>query len=188
MCWCPAFGRIKHFLRVKMFTVELCYKQLSLAGTTYATYCIIIIIIAKYVTFYHPRFWFNLDEFTLWRGEPIYDSSGAVRKSRWTSWAPVPNKPMVSVDVKQHFILCVQHFMPDMWGHWVPHHQTVYTRNSFQWRVSRLHVSSFFSRKHLTLLDNASEMSRIWWRNHSDATEEKGGDTGNTFIWSWRKC
>ena len=30
-------------------------------------------------------------------------SSGAVRKSRWTSWAPVPNKPTVSVDVKQHF-------------------------------------------------------------------------------------
>ena len=24
-------------------------------------------------------------------------------KSRWTSWAPVPNKPTVSVDVKQHF-------------------------------------------------------------------------------------
>ena len=30
-------------------------------------------------------------------------SSGAVWKSRWTSWAPVPNKPMVSMDVKQHF-------------------------------------------------------------------------------------
>ena len=24
-------------------------------------------------------------------------------KSRWPSWAPVPNKPTVSVDVKQHF-------------------------------------------------------------------------------------
>ena len=24
-------------------------------------------------------------------------------KSRWTSWAPVPNKPMVSVNIKQHF-------------------------------------------------------------------------------------
>ena len=23
--------------------------------------------------------------------------------SGWTSWAPVPNKPTVSVDVKQHF-------------------------------------------------------------------------------------
>ena len=34
---------------------------------------------------------------------PNYQSSGAVRKSRWTSWAPIPNKPMVSVDVKQHF-------------------------------------------------------------------------------------
>ena len=32
-------------------------------------------------------------------------SSGAVWKSRWTSWAPVPNKPTVSVDVKQHFII-----------------------------------------------------------------------------------
>ena len=30
-------------------------------------------------------------------------SSGTVWKSRWTSWAPVPNKPTVSVDVKQHF-------------------------------------------------------------------------------------
>ena len=30
-------------------------------------------------------------------------SSGAMSKSRWTSWAPVPNKPTVSVDVKQHF-------------------------------------------------------------------------------------
>ena len=35
--------------------------------------------------------------------EPEIQSSGAVRKSRWPSWAPVPNKPMVSVDVKQHF-------------------------------------------------------------------------------------
>ena len=25
-----------------------------------------------------------------------------MRKSRWPSWAAVPNKPMVSVDVKQH--------------------------------------------------------------------------------------
>ena len=30
-------------------------------------------------------------------------SSGAALKSRWPSWAPVPNKPTVSVDVKQHF-------------------------------------------------------------------------------------
>ena len=30
-------------------------------------------------------------------------SSGAVWKSRWPSWAPVPNKPTVSVDVKQHW-------------------------------------------------------------------------------------
>ena len=29
-------------------------------------------------------------------------SSGAVWKSRWPSWAPVPNKPTVSADVKQH--------------------------------------------------------------------------------------
>ena len=29
-------------------------------------------------------------------------SSGAVWKSRWPSWAPVPNKPTVSVDVKQY--------------------------------------------------------------------------------------
>ena len=30
-------------------------------------------------------------------------SSAAVWKSRWPSSAPVPNKPTVSVDVKQHF-------------------------------------------------------------------------------------
>ena len=30
-------------------------------------------------------------------------SSGAAWKSKWPSWAPVPNKPTVSVDVKQHF-------------------------------------------------------------------------------------
>ena len=30
-------------------------------------------------------------------------SSGAVRKSRWPSRAPVPNRSMVSVDVKQRF-------------------------------------------------------------------------------------
>ena len=30
-------------------------------------------------------------------------SSRAVWKSRWTSWAPVPNKPTVPVDVKQLF-------------------------------------------------------------------------------------
>ena len=29
--------------------------------------------------------------------------SGAVWKSRWPSWAPVSNKPTVSVDLKQHF-------------------------------------------------------------------------------------
>ena len=32
-----------------------------------------------------------------------FQSSGAVCTSRWTSWAPAPNKPTVSVDVKQHF-------------------------------------------------------------------------------------
>ena len=30
-------------------------------------------------------------------------SSGAVRQSRWTPWAPVPNKPTVPVDLKHHF-------------------------------------------------------------------------------------
>ena len=34
----------------------------------------------------------------------VFHSSGAVRKSRWPSWAPVPKKPTVSVDVKQHSI------------------------------------------------------------------------------------
>ena len=30
-------------------------------------------------------------------------SSGAVWKSRWPSWGPIPNNPTVSVDIKQHF-------------------------------------------------------------------------------------
>ena len=38
-----------------------------------------------------------------------FQSSGAVWKSRWPSWAPVPNKPTVSVDVKQHFN--IPHFL-----------------------------------------------------------------------------
>ena len=38
----------------------------------------------------------------------IAQNSGAVWKLRWPSWAPVPNKPMVSVDVKQHFNLKLQ--------------------------------------------------------------------------------
>ena len=36
-------------------------------------------------------------------GRVELESSGAVWKSRWPSWAPVPSKPTVSVDVKQHF-------------------------------------------------------------------------------------
>ena len=35
--------------------------------------------------------------------QSIFQRSGAVWKSRWPSWAPGPNKPTVSVDVKQHF-------------------------------------------------------------------------------------
>ena len=42
---------------------------------------------------------------TLWLQR---QSSGAVWKSRWTSWAPVPNEPTVSVDVKQHFTIKLQ--------------------------------------------------------------------------------
>ena len=38
-------------------------------------------------------------------GQCLGQSSGAVWKSTWTSWAPVPNKPMVSVDVKHHVYL-----------------------------------------------------------------------------------
>ena len=32
----------------------------------------------------------------------LRENSGAVLKSRWPSLAPVPNKPTVSVDAKQH--------------------------------------------------------------------------------------
>ena len=46
-----------------------------------------------------------------------FQSSGAVWKSWWTSWAPVPNKPTVSVDVKQHFNQELQPSTLDfMWG------------------------------------------------------------------------
>ena len=38
----------------------------------------------------------------LWETKNEIQSSGGVWKSRWTSWGPVPNKPTVSVDVKQH--------------------------------------------------------------------------------------
>ena len=37
-------------------------------------------------------------------------SSVAVWKSRWPSWASVPNKPTVSVDVKQHSTNNKSHF------------------------------------------------------------------------------
>ena len=50
---------------------------------------------------------------------------GAVWESRWQSWAPVPNKPTVSVDVKQHFIIvsCLQELWVsqqavDLWRKW----------------------------------------------------------------------
>ena len=36
------------------------------------------------------------------RGSLIKQIAGALWKSRWTSWAPDPNSPYVSVDVKQH--------------------------------------------------------------------------------------
>ena len=42
----------------------------------------------------------------MWTSSSIEtQNSGAVWKLRWTSWAPVPNKPTVSVDIKQHFNL-----------------------------------------------------------------------------------
>ena len=43
----------------------------------------------------------RISEWNQWPTLPL-QSSGAVWKSRWPSWAPVPNKPTVSVDVKQH--------------------------------------------------------------------------------------
>ena len=39
-------------------------------------------------------------------------SSGAVWKSRWPSWALVPNKPTVSVNAKQHFNNNKLHILP----------------------------------------------------------------------------
>ena len=56
-------------------------------------------------------FWCHLSV-CLGGGQSIYSctcsdslqSSGAVWKLRWLSWAPIPNKLTVSVDIKQHFI------------------------------------------------------------------------------------
>ena len=49
------------------------------------------------------------DVFDTFASHSDLQNSEAVWKSRWLSWAPVPNKPMVSVDVKwtlhQHFDL-----------------------------------------------------------------------------------
>ena len=41
-------------------------------------------------------------------------------KVRWTYWAPVPNKPTVSVDVKQHFKFTHQRYWrgPRSWLEW----------------------------------------------------------------------
>ena len=36
----------------------------------------------------------------------LSQSSGDVWKARWPSWAPVPNKPTVSVEVKQRSAIC----------------------------------------------------------------------------------
>ena len=43
----------------------------------------------------------------------LSQSSEAVWKSRWTSWAPVPNKPTVSVDLKQHSTNCLEEGVRD---------------------------------------------------------------------------
>ena len=45
-------------------------------------------------------------------------SSGAVWKSKWQSWAPVPNKPTVSVDVKQHFNNEIKSLSSQLVGFW----------------------------------------------------------------------
>ena len=51
--------------------------------------------------------WFNTQVYihNIYTNQAWYSlqSSGAVWKSRWPSWTPVPNKPTVSVDVKRHF-------------------------------------------------------------------------------------
>ena len=46
----------------------------------------------------------------------IRQSSGAV----WKSWAPVPNKPTVSVDVKQHFNQQQPQSSGAVWKSWAP--------------------------------------------------------------------
>ena len=61
------------------------------------------------LAFYHRLKAEHLSKSNCWSFQMIENdirdrqSSGAVWKSKWPSWAPVPNKPTVSVDVKQHF-------------------------------------------------------------------------------------
>ena len=55
-----------------------------------SSFYLILLLLLSYIRLFR---WFS----------GINQSLGAVWKSRWSSWAPVPNKPTVSVDVKQHF-------------------------------------------------------------------------------------
>ena len=80
-------------------------------------------------------------------------SAGAVWKSRWSSWAPVPDKPTVSVDVKQHFNQsCLR------WKVVVPNTCFgAYTRKD--WRHGRLYMTL-----PIAYSDGVSTTGRRWYR------------------------
>ena len=62
----------------------------------------------------------------------------AVWKSRWTSWAPVPNKPTISVDVKQHFSFRRKPFWA--WLHWVFNLTEIVESVLLNRRISYCHI------------------------------------------------
>ena len=66
--------------------------------TEQTTYSIISSVIAVYFT---TNSWSS--PYMVALALCVRHSSEAVWKWRWTFWAPVPNKPTVSVNVKQHF-------------------------------------------------------------------------------------
>ena len=63
-------------------------------------HCLNVLHDRKYTVWMRVRANFSSEILRAWT---LAQSSVAVWNSRWPSWAPVPNRPTVSVVVKQHF-------------------------------------------------------------------------------------
>ena len=101
----------------------------------------------------------------------VEQSSGAVWKSRRPSWAPVPNKPTVSVDVKQHSTK----------SHWrsrsassIEYRRRLVRACYVTWCLLRLQLSDLLTfewRESLTkgkeVLRKSSTLHQRWWRRWS---------------------